>query len=123
MGMPAGPGQEADYLLRVGERVRIRRKACGFSQEKLAELADVSLNTIRRIESKHKSTGLLTYFLIAGALKMPLSELLAADEGGDHRLEEMSAAWYSVQQERDRQIIYVTYMAMVSAVQDGTYLI
>ena len=47
----------------------------------------------------------------------------AGPQGGDHRLEEMSAAWYSVQQERDRQIIYVTYMAMVSAVQGGTYLI
>lgn len=117
-GVPAGQDKEADFLLRVGERVRNRRKALGYSQERLEELSEVSLNTIRRIETKHMSVGLLAYYFVAHALRIPMSDLLAEGESGDHRLEEMNAAWHSILHEHDRHVIYVTFMAMISAIED-----
>lgn len=105
-------------VARVGQRVYDRRKALGYSQEKLAELSSVSLNTIRRIETKHMSVGLLAYYFVAHALRIPMSDLLAEGESGDHRLEEMNAAWHSILHEHDRHVIYVTFMAMISAIED-----
>ena len=105
-------------VARVGQRVYDRRKALGYSQEKLAELSSVSLNTIRRIETKHMSVGLLAYYFVAHALRIPMSDLLAEGESGDHRLEEMNAAWRSILHEHDRHVIYVTFMAMISAIED-----
>ena len=37
-------------LMEMGERIRNRRQTLRWSQEKLAEMADVSLNTVSRIE-------------------------------------------------------------------------
>ena len=37
-------------LMEIGERIRERRQTLRWSQEKLAEMADVSLNTVSRIE-------------------------------------------------------------------------
>ena len=105
-------------VARVGQRVYDRRKALGYSQEKLAELSSVSLNTIRRIETKHMSVGLLAYYFVAHALRIPMSDLLAEGESGDHRLEEMNAAWHSILHEHDRHVIYVAFMAMISAIED-----
>ena len=73
---------------------------------------------IRRIETKHMSVGLLAYYFVAHALRIPMSDLLAEGESGDHRLEEMNAAWHSILHEHDRHVIYVTFMAMISAIED-----
>ena len=116
--MPAGRDKEADFLCSVGERVRSRRKALGYSQERLEELSEVSLNTIRRIETEHKSVGLSAYYFVAHALRIPMSDLLAEGERSDHWLEEMNAAWHSILQEHDRHVLYITFMAMISALQD-----
>lgn len=116
--MPRTEENLGSLLARVGQRVHTRRKTLGYSQEKLAELSCISLNTIRRIESERKCTGLDIYYNVAHALQMSLSELLAQDESGDQRLGEIIAAWYGIQRERDREVAYVTFMAMLSALKD-----
>ena len=108
----------ARLLTRVGQRVYDRRKNLGYSQEKLAELSNVSLNTIRRIESEHNFSGLDTYYNVANALEIPISDLLAEGESSDHRLEEMNAAWHCILHEHERHVLYTTFMAMISALQD-----
>lgn len=116
--MPRTKENLGSLLTHVGQRIYNRRKALGYSQEKLAELSDVSLNTIRRIESERKCTSLDIYYNVAHTLQMPLLELLAEGESGDKRLDEIIAAWNDIQQERDRQITYKTCMTMISTMKN-----
>ena len=40
-----------EFLKKFGEKVRSYREVYGYSQEKLAEIADVSTNTVNSIEN------------------------------------------------------------------------
>jgi transcriptional regulator with XRE-family HTH domain len=68
-------GQEK--LLRVlGERVRDVRKERGFSQEKLAELADIHVNHLRRVELGQANPTYLVLLRLAKALDISLQRML-----------------------------------------------
>jgi transcriptional regulator with XRE-family HTH domain len=61
----------------LSKRIRELRTRKGLSQEKLARLADVSYNTIVKLESgESKHPRIQTIIGIAGALKISLDELM-----------------------------------------------
>lgn len=60
----------------LSERVRKLRTDAGLSQEALAARAQVSVATIHRIEQPEPSASLATLRKLAGALEVPLSELV-----------------------------------------------
>jgi len=61
----------------IGENIKRYRKKLGISQDKLSKLADVSHNTIIKIESGGiKNPRVKTAQKIAKALKVSLDELL-----------------------------------------------
>jgi len=62
--------------LAFGHAVRIRRKALGLSQEKLAERAGCDRQSINRVENAAYSPSLDRVFLLADALGVGLAELL-----------------------------------------------
>jgi len=63
-------------LLRaLGKRIRELRKAQGISQERLAELAEVHENHIRRIEGGDANPSYLVILRITRALKIAPSDL------------------------------------------------
>ena len=113
-GMPAEPAEEADFLFRVGERVHNRRKARGLSQERLAEQARVSAITIHRIEKGEKSSGILSYYLVAQALGLSLVELLSGEQ--DDQEQALLTNWRKLKKS-DRAVAFVTYMALSEALQ------
>jgi transcriptional regulator with XRE-family HTH domain len=61
----------------LGESVRDARKEAGFSQEKLAEKADLSTVFISRIERGVESPSVDNMLKIAKALRVRVSDLVA----------------------------------------------
>ena len=61
----------------IGQSVRKLRQKKGFSQERLARLADISLNTLTKIESGFaKKPTIQTVVKLAKALNISLDELV-----------------------------------------------
>jgi len=67
--------KKLEILVAFGEIVRDLRKAKGFSQEELADKADLHRTYIGMIERGEKNLTLVNICKIAQALKISLSEL------------------------------------------------
>jgi transcriptional regulator with XRE-family HTH domain len=67
---------ETVMLRSLGKRVRELRKTCKFTQERLAELADIHENHLRRIEGGTANPSYLVLVKLARALKLSASDLL-----------------------------------------------
>lgn len=66
-----------DIKVSYAKRLRMLRKEYGYTQQKLAELADVEYKHIQRLESKKPcDVKLSTLEKIAKAFDLPLSKLL-----------------------------------------------
>lgn len=61
--------------MRIGRNIRSLRDWRDQRQEPLAEVADFSDRTLRRVESGDTNVGINTYILTARALKVPLAWL------------------------------------------------
>ena len=66
---------DAAMLRNLGKKVRELRKARGFSQERLAELASIHENHVRRIEGGTANPSYLVVARIARALGVDPSAL------------------------------------------------
>lgn len=60
----------------IGQRIRYERVQAGWSQEKLAEFADVSRVHISAIERGEKAPSLEPVVMIANALKISVDKIL-----------------------------------------------
>jgi transcriptional regulator with XRE-family HTH domain len=60
--------------------IRDRRRALGWTQEKLAEVADMSTNHVARIEVGMRAPSLGTIVRLAKAIDMEVSDILAAED-------------------------------------------
>ena len=67
-----------DYEL-LAERIKAARKEKGYSQSKLAELADVSTNTIGKLEINYTTISLKTILNIANVLEVDINYLISVD--------------------------------------------
>ena len=66
-----------DIKHRLALRVKELRKKCGYTQEKLAELAGIDYKHIQLLESKHPSNVKIeTIEKLAKAFKISLSDFL-----------------------------------------------
>lgn len=63
-------------LKNIGESVRSRRTDAGFSQEKLAEKADVHRNYIGKIERGEQNLTVQSLIHLAKALRCKASDIL-----------------------------------------------
>jgi transcriptional regulator with XRE-family HTH domain len=61
----------------LGDAIRTARKQANFSQEKLAERADLHPNYVGEVERGEKTISIDALFRIAKALKLRLSQLVA----------------------------------------------
>lgn len=71
---------EEKFIISFGKlikKVRIEKK---FSQEMLANDADIPINQIGRIERAEISTSLITIYKIAKALEIPVKDLFDFDD-------------------------------------------
>jgi transcriptional regulator with XRE-family HTH domain len=74
--------------VRLGEAVRAKRKARGWSQQELAEKLGWHRESVLRIELAQFSPSLHRLLLLADALGLPASALVAAAEQSRPGLEE-----------------------------------
>lgn len=76
--MPADhPQWILDARNRAGRRIQARRVHQNLTQEQLRELTGISVDTIQRIEGGHSDARLSHLLLIARALDIHVTELLA----------------------------------------------
>ena len=101
-------------LMEMGERIRNRRQTLRWSQEKLAEMADVS-----RIEGGQSDMSIEVFRRLAEALGMSASELVGDMEvmEGDGHMQRMSVRMRRLQQ-KDREVVFRTVDALVDALSD-----
>lgn len=68
----------------IGEKIRIRRKELGMTQEKLAELSNLSPNFISRLErTDNQNVSLRALESISKAMDINVSDLLQIGSGID----------------------------------------
>lgn len=65
---------------RVGRRIASERKARGFTQEQLAEAAEVNASYLARIEAGARKATIETLLRIASALETPMAQLFEDPE-------------------------------------------
>lgn len=68
--------RDQEYLIKVGKRLMEIREAKNITQEKLQELTGLDIRQIGRIERAETNVSISSIKLIAGCLKIPVSELL-----------------------------------------------
>lgn len=104
-------------LIEIGERIRKRRQEFRWSQEKLAEMADISLNTVSRVEGGQSDMSIEVFRKLAQALGMSASELLGDMEysDGDGQAQRLL---YRVQHLAcgDREVVLRTMDALINAI-------
>jgi transcriptional regulator with XRE-family HTH domain len=66
----------SDYRVILGAAIREQRNRAGFSQEKLAEKAELHPNYMGRVERGEEHISLAALRRIAGALKVRVAELV-----------------------------------------------
>ncbi len=64
-----------DYQL-IGQRIKERRKELGWSQEKLAEVIDVAVAYLSRVERGSSKVTLTRLAQISNVLQIPICELI-----------------------------------------------
>ena len=108
-------------LMEIGERIRKRRQTLRWSQEKLAEMADVSLNTVSRIEGGQSDMSIEVFRRLAQSLGMSASERVGDLEVmvKDGDMQRMSVRMRRLQQ-KDREVVFRTVDALVDALSDGS---
>ncbi len=67
--------EDKEFLIKLGHKIRILRDECGFSQEKLAVLADTDRGHISNIETGKANTKILYLKNIAKSLGVEVTEL------------------------------------------------
>ena len=64
-----------EFLFNIGQKIRIERTKKGLSQEKLAELTEMSIKTLGKIERGQTDFVISNLISIANALNVDISEL------------------------------------------------
>ena len=72
---------ERDFLRDLGSRARSRREGLGLTQAQLAGQCGLHRTFIGSVERGERNVSVLNLRLIARALRVSLSELLAGTEG------------------------------------------
>lgn len=75
--MPLHPSVE-EKIKSFGDNVRSLRIAKGWSMKKLAEIAEIELSQVHRIEIAKINPKLSTVFILADALNVNVEELFTA---------------------------------------------
>lgn len=67
-------------LLQIGNNVREYRKQKYYNQEKLAELLDVSVATVSRIENGSSAMDILILMNISKILEQPIDNIISLEK-------------------------------------------
>lgn len=103
-------------LIEIGERIRKRRQELRLSQEKLAEMAEISLNTVSRVEGGQSDMSIEVFRRLTQALGMRASELLGDMEyaEGDGQMQRLLYRMRHLEY-GDREVVVRTLDALMDA--------
>ena len=106
-------------LIKLGERIRKRRQELHWSQEKLAEKADISLNTVSRVEGGQSDMSIEVFRKLVQALGINANELLVEFESTQEEKGQFQRMAYRIQHlnTSDQKIVFQTMEALI----DGLY--
>ena len=102
--------REALTLEKIGARIRIKRESLGMTQQELADMVNVTRNTVSRYENGETEVGVITLNNIADALSVTVLWLLF---GFDYENDIYNNLLKLT--ERDRQIVVDTIMAQINS--------
>ena len=102
--------REALTLEQIGARIRIKRESLGMTQQELADMVNVTRNTISRYENGETEIGVIMLKNIADALSVTVLWLLF---GFDYENDIYNNLLKLT--ERDRQIVVDTIMAQINS--------
>ena len=102
--------REALTLEKIGARISIKRESLGMTQQELADMVNVTRNTISRYENGETEVGVITLNNIADALSVTVLWLLF---GFDYENDIYNNLLKLT--ERDRQIVVDTIMAQINS--------
>ena len=109
-----------DYC-KIGENVRKFRKAKGMSQEKLAEMVDISVTHISHIETGNTKLSLSVFLDIANALGVQANDLINDEiSGRNAALNELSEIFDSCTEQQIRIIVEIIKATKISFNKYGT---
>ena len=78
---------------RLGEKVRLKRRKTGYTQEKLAEICDISTGFLGHIESGTRAPSLETLYNLAEALHSGIDYFLFdSASNNDNMLEQIGSS-------------------------------
>lgn len=102
-------------LIELGERIRKRRQELHWSQERLAEKADISLNTVSRVEGGQSDMSIAVFQRLAQALGMSADQLLGEPEPGEEEKGQIERVGYRIQHlsQADREIVLRTVDTLI----------
>ena len=102
--------REALTLEKIGARIRIKRESLGMTQQELADMVNVTRNTISRYENGETEIGVIMLKNIADALSVTVLWLLF---GFDYENDIYNNLLKLT--ERDRQIVVDTIMSQINS--------
>lgn len=97
--------EESIYKI-VAENIREERKKAGISQAMLAEWADVSIDTIKGIESGRRTMRLDTYLRIVKALKTTPNAFINGEKSEQY----IERFRFLVNKRNDKEIEFILHM-------------
>lgn len=103
-------------LIILGNHIRDRRKEMRLSQETLAERAEISPNTVSRIECGQSAMSVETFMRIVQILGMDMSELLGVPDFSMEEDGKLQAMLYQIRHLRhnEREIVLSTMETLVN---------
>lgn len=109
---------ESPELIKLGNRIRDRRREIHLSQEKVAERAGVSTNTISRIEGGQSAMSIEIFMKLVEILDTDANRLLGNVNlpEGDRQCREMVCRIRNLKQ-GDQEIVMKTVKALVEGLR------
>ncbi|NBH35720.1 XRE family transcriptional regulator [Clostridiaceae bacterium] len=106
-------------LIELGNRIRDRRQAISMSQEKVAEQAGISANTVSRIEGGQSAMSIEIFIKMVQILGVDANELLGAGgkaKEGDGQCREMFCRIRHLRQS-EQTVVLQTMEALVDGLR------
>lgn len=103
-----------DYF-KFGQRIRKLRKARGLSQEKLAEMLDISVTHMSHIETANTKMSFSLIIKIAEILDVSLDYLVYDRERNENSFSQQIAELTSTCTDKEKRVIFDTVKAMADS--------
>ena len=74
---------DKDIIKNIGKHIKKKREIMGLTQESLAEIMDLSITTISRLENGQQCMSVINLIKLARVLKMDVADLFSSYKFSD----------------------------------------